>query len=198
MRRSLIPLVLLTIAFVGIVAASGDPPPRAPGDCTWIGTPARDVKTGTSGHNVLCAKPGNDFIHGAAGNDTLKAGAGRDVVVGGGGRDIVRGGSGRDRLFAVDDQGGDRVVGGAGKDQCFIDPGDQVSGCERTFRSNEPEMAGALGSSLMSVMEIVEEAEPTPTIPPPGVTVTETITQTITAQFPPCQPPPVSPPPAIC
>jgi len=194
-QRLLIPLVLLTVAFVGIVAAVSAPPPRAPNGCTWTGTPQRDVKTGTAGANVLCAKPGNDFIHGAAGNDELRAGKGKDVAVGGGGRDFVRGGKGPDRLFAVDDHGGDRINGGPGSDQCFADRGDVVLGCERTFRSNEPEMASALGSSLRSVMEIVEEIEPTPTPPPPVVTTTQT--QTIISPFPPCETPPASPPP-IC
>jgi hypothetical protein len=134
------------------------------------------VKTGTAGANVLCALPGNDFIHGAAGNDVLRAGKGRDVAVGGGGRDVLRGGGGRDRLFAVDDQGGERIIGGRGNDQCFADPGDVVFGCEQTFRSREPEMATALGQSLRSVMEIVEEVSPTPgPIPPPVVTVTDTV-----------------------
>ena len=193
MRRTLIPLVLLTVAFVGVIAASGDPPPQAPNGCTWTGTPQRDVKTGTVGANVLCAKPGNDFIHGALGNDELRAGKGEDVAVGGGGRDVVRGGAGPDRLFAVDDRGGDRIVGGPGRDQCFADPSDVVSGCEQTFRSHEPEMAGALGRSLLTVMEVVEEIEPTPTLPPP--VATETIITTITVPFPPCTPPPVSTPP---
>jgi hypothetical protein len=134
------------------------------------------VKTGTAGANILCAEPGNDFIHGAAGNDLLRAGKGRDVAVGGGGRDVLRGGRGRDRLFAVDDQGGERIIGGRGNDQCFVDPGDVAFGCEQTFRSNEPEMASALGQSLRGVMEIVEEIVPTPTLPPPPVTVTSIVT----------------------
>ena len=193
MRRTLILLVLLTVALVGIVAAGGEPPSLSPGGCTWVGTPQRDVKTGTRTNNILCAKPGDDFIHGALGNDELRAGKGKDVAVGGGGRDVVRGGRGPDRLFAVDDQGGDRVVGGPGIDQCFVDRGDSVIGCERAFRSNEPEMAGALGRSLLTVMEIAEEVAPTPTLPPPVVTVTET--DTITMPFPPCTPPPVNTPP---
>jgi hypothetical protein len=192
-RRTLIPLVLLTVAFIGVVAARGEPPHLSPGGCTWVGTPERDVKTGTRTNNVLCAKPGDDYIHGAAGNDELRAGKGKDVAVGGSGRDIIRGGPGPDRLFAVDDRGGDRIVGGPGTDQCFADRTDQVTGCERTFRSQEPEMAGALGRSLLNVMGIAEEVEPTPTMPPPVVTVTET--DTITMPFPPCTPPPTMTPP---
>jgi len=140
---------------------------------------------------VLCALPGNDYIHGAAGNDVLRAGGGRDVAVGGGGRDVVRGGGGPDRLFAVDDRGGDRVYGGPGIDQCFVDPADQVYGCERAFRSNEPEMATALSRSLLGVMEIVEDVAPTLTLPPPPI-VTETAT--VTQTFPPCVPPTTPPP----
>lgn len=163
MSRVFIPLILLTVAFVGVVAAGGDPPPRAPLHCTWVGTPERDVRTGTAGADVLCARAGDDFIHGQAGNDKLRAGRGRDVAVGGGGRDVIRGGRGNDRLFAVDDMGGERVIGGPGMDQCFADAGDQVFGCEQTFRSKEPVMAEAFGQSLRSVMEIVEAVTSTPT-----------------------------------
>jgi len=194
MSRALIPVILLTLVCFGLVVATAQP--SAPSGCTWTGTPQRDVKTGTKGPNVLCAKQGNDFTHGAAGNDEIRAGAGRDVAVGGGGRDIVRGGAGRDRLFAVDDRGGDRVAGGPGNDQCFVDAGDVVSGCERTFRSNEPEMAGAFGSSLLNVMEIVEEVSPSVTpgpIPPPTVTVTLVSPTTVT--LPPCNEGPPDPPP---
>ena len=191
--RWLLILTLLVLATAASLtfAATGGEPGRAPAPCTWTGTPARDVKTGTAGRNVLCALPGNDFVHGAGGNDVLRAGKGKDVAVGGGGRDIVRGGRGPDRLFAVDDQGGDQIIGGPGIDQCFVDRGDSVTGCERAFRSNEPEMASALGQSLRGVMEIVEEIIPTPTIPPPIVTVTDTIT----VPFPPCTPPPAGSPP---
>jgi Ca2+-binding RTX toxin-like protein len=181
-------VVLATLASLALAAPGGEPG-RAPSPCTWTGTITRDVKTGTAGRNVLCARRGNDFIHGAAGNDVLRAGKGRDVAVGGGGRDVVRGGPGPDRLFAVDDQGGDRVYGGPGIDQCFADPADQVYGCERAFRSNEPEMATALGQSLRGVMEIVEEIAPTTTVPPPVSTVTDTIT------LPPCNEGPPEPPP---
>jgi hypothetical protein len=188
MRWALILLIAATIASFAFAAIGGESA-RAPSPCTWTGTPERDVKTGTAGANVLCAEPGNDFIHGAAGNDLLRAGKGRDVVVGGGGRDVLHGGRGRDRLFAVDDQGGERIIGGRGNDQCFVDPGDVVFGCEQTFRSNEPEMAGALGQSLRSVMEIVEEVTVSPTVAPPPVIVTSTIT------LPPCNQGPPEPPP---
>jgi hypothetical protein len=145
---------------------------------------------------VLCARPGDDFIHGAAGNDILRAGKGRDVVVGGDGRDVLRGGRGRDRLFAVDDQGGERVIGGPGNDQCFADRGDVMLECEQTFRSNEPEMAGALGQSLRVVMGIVEGVTSTTTPPPPPViTATATVTQTQTVP-PNCGGHPAPPP--IC
>lgn len=183
MRWLLIPLVLVTVAALAF-AANGDPP-QVRSACTWTGTNVRDVKTGSPGDDVLCALPGNDYIHGRAGADRLRAGDGRDVAVGGGGRDIIRGGRGPDRLFAVDDRGGDKVIGGPGDDQCFADSGDTVFGCERPFLSDEPAMAEALSQSLGQVMEIIE-LEPTPTIPP----VTVTITQTRTVSFPPCSPPP--------
>ena len=170
MRRAVVLLAAASLVLVGLVVANSAP--KAPG-CTWVGTPERDVKTGTEGSNVLCSEAGNDFVHGRGGNERIRAGAGRDVAVGGGGRDILRGGRGRDRLFAVDDAGGERVIGGAGIDQCFIDPGDVTFGCEHTFRSNEATMATALAQSLGTVMEIVE-AVPTPTpvpIPPPVTTI---------------------------
>lgn len=187
--RVLILLAAASLILVGVVVAQSQP--RAPTGCTWTGTPQRDVKTGTAGRNVLCALNGNDFLHGRAGDDRLEGGRGRDTVVGGGGRDILHGGKGRDRLFAVDDRPRENVVGGPGFDQCFVDPGDRVSGCERTFRSNEPEMAGALGQSLGAVMEIVEAVTPTPApIPPPTVTITQIIT------LPDCEGHPAPPP--IC
>jgi len=195
MRWTLISLVVLATVASLALAAPGGEPGRAPSPCTWTGTITRDVKTGTAGVNVLCSLPGNDFIHGAGGNDVLRAGGGRDVAVGGGGRDVLRGGKGPDRLFGVDDSGGDRLIGGPGVDQCFADRGDVVFGCDRTFRSNEPEMATALSRSLRGVMEIVEEVVPTPTLPPPVVTTTATSTATITVPFPPCELPPASPPP---
>jgi hypothetical protein len=191
-------VVLATVASLALAAPGGEPG-RAPSPCTWTGTITRDVKTGTAGVNVLCARRGNDFIHGAGGNDVLRAGAGRDLAVGGGGRDVVHGGKGPDRLLGVDDNGGDRLIGGPGTDQCFADRGDVVFGCEQTFRSQEPEMAIALAHSLRTVMEIVEEIEPTPTptptLPPPIVTATATVTATIVSPFPPCELPPASPPP---
>jgi Ca2+-binding RTX toxin-like protein len=186
-RWLLIPVILATVVSVALIAR-GDPP-RAPAACTWTGTAERDVKTGTADHNELCSKAGNDFIHGQGGNDVLRAGEGRDVAVGGGGRDVVRGGAGPDRLFAVDDHGGDWVYGGPGVDQCFVDPGDQLYGCDRAFRSNEPEMATALAQSLGSVMEIIEAVTPSLTIPPPVVTITSTIV------LPPCNNGPPDPPP---
>ena len=168
--RAVILVAVLTLGAFGVVAFAQTP--KAP-DCTWVGTPTRDVKTGTSGANVLCPLGGGDFVHGKAGNDVVKASAGRDTIVGGGGRDRLFGGGGRDRIFAVDDRGGELVVGGPGVDQCFIDPSDRTRGCEHTFRSNEPEMATALAVVVGSVMEIAEEL-PTVTpgpIPPPVITI---------------------------
>jgi RTX calcium-binding nonapeptide repeat (4 copies) len=185
-RRNVILLALCTIAGVALVAVQPSAS-QTKSDCTWVGTPSRDVKTGTRGRNILCAKGGSDFLHGQRGNDQVRGGQGRDTVVGGGGRDVVRGGKGSDRLFAVDDRGGEEVNGGRGRDQCFVDPGDRVSGCEETFRSNEPEMAAALGQSLAEVMQIAEA------LPSPAVTVTATITTTIT--LPPCGDGPPDPPP---
>jgi hypothetical protein len=190
-RRTLIisAVGLLILGGMALVASS------VPSDCTWLGTSERDVKTGTAGPNILCARGGDDFLHGRGGRDRIRAGPGQDSVVGGGGRDVLKGGGGPDKLFAVDDRGGERIVGGAGIDRCFVDPGDHVFGCERTFRSDEPQMAGAFGSSLGTVMNIIEEG--LPPIPGPTATVTQpAITVTQTVPFPPCSPPPdVVPPP---
>ena len=181
MRRYLVPLVLVaTVCAVTIVAYGQSTAPAVPQRCTWVGTITRNVKTGTAGNNILCSLNGRDYLHGAGGNDEVIAGKGRDTAIGGKGRDILQGNSGRDKLFAVDGRGGDKVSGGPGVDQCFIDPGYQVTGCEEVFRSQEPQMAGALGSSLLQVMEIVEES---PTVAP-GSTVTQTLTQTITTAVP--------------
>ena len=55
-------------------------------------------------------------------------------------------------------------------------------------------MAGAFGSSLGTVMHIIEEG--LPPIPGPTATVTQAVTVTQTVPFPPCSPPPdVVPPP---
>jgi hypothetical protein len=185
-RTLIISLVGLLILGGMVVTASS----QVPSDCTWVGTSSRDVKTGSSGPNILCAKGGNDFLHGRSGRDKLRAGPGKDTVVGGGGKDVLKGGTGNDKLFAVDDQGGETIVGGAGEDRCFVDGGDHVFGCERLFRSDEPQMAGAYDSSLGTVMTIIEQGlppiEPTVTVTQPPVTVTET--QVVS--FPPCSPPP--------
>ena len=189
MSRALIVVTVATLTMLGLVGVVRS---QTPGPCTWIGTPERDVKTGTAAANVLCSLAGNDFVHAKAGNDVIRAGAGRDTIVGGSGKDTLRGGKGRDRLFAVDDRGGELLVGGRGIDQCFADPGDRTRGCERTFRSDEPEMATALDSSLGTVMSIVEEGlppiEPTVTVTQPPVTIVTTVTHT--ASFPACSPPP--------
>jgi RTX calcium-binding nonapeptide repeat (4 copies) len=187
-RWTLILLALCTLAAVAFVASA------KPSGCTWTGTPHRDIKTGSGFQDELCSKGGPDFIHGAGGNDSLEGGNGRDVAVGGGGRDQLYGGKGNDRLFAVDDRGGEKIYGGPGVDQCFVDPADQVSGCERTFRSTEVQMAQALSRSLQTVMEVAEN----------GATVTETITigatippvtVTKTVTLPPCNQGPPEPPP---
>lgn len=197
MQRTLIGLTVLTVLVMGFVVAAQ---PRAPATkCTWKGNSGRDVKTGTPRRNVLCSVRGNDFIHGAAGNDLLKAGPGRDVAVGAEGRDVLKGGNGRDRLFAVDDQGGELVIGGRGVDQCFVDLGDQVRGCERTFRGLSLQEVNALEQVAFEVMEIIEleiptiTPIPTPTLPPPVVTITRTRTRTVT--LPPCNEGPPDPPP---
>jgi hypothetical protein len=187
MQRTLI-ITLVGLLILGGMALTASS--QIPSDCTWVGTTERDVKTGTSGPNILCALGGDDFLHGRGGRDRIRAGAGQDSVVGGKGRDILKGGAGPDKLFSVDERGGERIVGGAGIDRCFVDPGDHVFGCERLFRSDEPQMAGAYDSSLGTVMTIIEGGlppiEPTVTVTQPAVTVTETET----VNFPPCSPPP--------
>jgi hemolysin type calcium-binding protein len=191
-------LIGLTVAsLLGVALVVSAQPNKAPGRCTQTGTAGRDIMRGRSIADVLCARRGDDFLHGADGDDLLRAGRDADVAVGAGGRDVLRGGRGNDRLFAVDDRGGERVVGGPGRDQCFTDRGDQVFGCERTFRGLAPSVVHGLERVAFQVMGIALEV-PTITLPPPPVgtvTVVETTVVTVTVPFPPCTPPPNSPPP---
>jgi Ca2+-binding RTX toxin-like protein len=192
-RRLLIALTVLTVATFGLVAASS-----APANCTKTGTSSRNVLAGTRNRDVICAGGGNDYVAGLSGADTLKGGAGNDTMVGGPGQDRLFGAGGRDKLFTVDDAPGDSISGGAGRDKCFTDPGDTVTGCERTFRAASIATAKALSAAFGGEASLAEDllAEvPTVTVivsgptGPPGPPGTG---------FPPCTPPPNIPPEPLC
>jgi predicted Fe-Mo cluster-binding NifX family protein len=79
-----------------------------------IGTPHRDILTGTSKGENINGLGGNDTIKGLGGNDRIQAGSGNDIVDGGAGNDTLGGGDGDDRLNGGD--GDDQVGGGRGND----------------------------------------------------------------------------------
>lgn len=192
MRRLLIPLAL-TVAAVSLVVVSAAPSPA----CRDEGTAGRDVIAGGRGPDVICALGGDDYVHGDGGNDVVRGGSGNDALVSGKGRDKLYGGSGNDRLFAVDDRPRDLVVGGPGNDQCFVDRGDKARGCEQVFRGHSITIRqfNALSAAFFGGLSLAEELIAEVTLPPPAVTVTQTVTRT--ASFPPCTPPP-SETPAPC
>jgi uncharacterized repeat protein (TIGR01451 family) len=86
------------------------------------GTPsAGGVKTiGDRGPNTIAGTSGDDVLCGAGGDDRLRGGAGRD---------ILRGGTGNDVIYARDG-GRDLIDCGAGRDVAYVDPSDEVRGCE--------------------------------------------------------------------
>lgn len=186
MRWTLIALFAGTLLTVGFVATR---PQSVPSNCTRVGTPNRDIMTGTPGPDKLCALEGDDYLHGDGGRDVLKSGMGNDTAVGAGGRDVIRGGRGNDRLFAVDDRGGERVIGGKGQDQCFADRGDVVFGCEQTFRGLNLQVVRALTRTAFNLMQIADVIPTTTIILPP-------VTQTIIVPGPDCSGHPAPPP--IC
>jgi hypothetical protein len=184
MRRSVaiaIVLFLFTITIVAVVVLRSQDSKaiaRIPDNCNIVGTSGRDIKTGNNSGQKFCLLPGNDYAHGKGGNDIIKAGGGDDTSIGGKGLDKIQGGGGNDQLFSVDERGGDKVVGGTGVDRCYVDLGDQTFGCNKVFFGFSPQLARALEANLFSVMSIAEGVIETPsvTIPPPGVTITKTVT----------------------
>ncbi len=116
-----------------------------------VGTPRRDVLTGTvladrlfglGGNDVLAGAGGGDLLDGGSGNDRLFGGRGNDRLVGRSGRDLLDGGAGRDVFLAGD---GDDVVRsrdglreilrcGAGRDIAIADRRDLAVACERVVR----------------------------------------------------------------
>ena len=198
MQRLLIAATVLTLATFGLVAANS-----APGDCTKTGSTSRDVLAGTRGRDVLCSKGGNDYVAGLAGPDILKGDGGNDTMVGGPGADRLFGAAGRDKLFTVDDRPGDTINGGPGRDKCFTDPGDAVTGCERTFRGASIVTAKALSAAFGGQGSLAEElidAVPVPTVTvigPPGPSGPPGPTGPV-GNFPPCTPPPNIEPEPLC
>jgi len=52
--------------------------------------------------------------------------------------DVLYGGRGADTLITLDGDANDTVFGGAGEDTCYVDPGDNVYGCEHVFTTAPP------------------------------------------------------------
>lgn len=169
MRWLVLGLVLVSLGAVLAAAA-----PKAT-SCTEIGTPARDIMAGTAGKDVLCARGGGDYLAGGGKRDVLRGDGGADAIVGGRGPDRLLGQAGDDKLFAVDGSAGDTLDGGPGIDSCYADPGDRVSGCERTFRGASVAGTNQLSSAFLGQGSLAEQLITTPTVPPP-VVVTVTVT----------------------
>jgi hypothetical protein len=87
--------------------------PNLPGP-HFIGTPGRDVLTGTAGPDVICGGGGKDSIRGRGGDDVLIGGRRRDRLIGARGNDLIRAGAARDLLRGGG--GSDRLLGGPGRD----------------------------------------------------------------------------------
>jgi Ca2+-binding RTX toxin-like protein len=105
-------------------------PPRAQPGCAgvkgsvYVGTAARNSRTGVKGTDVMFGLGGNDTLRGAGGLDCLYGGAGNDVLRGDSGADRLFGEAGNDRLDGLSGNdrlsgagGGDRLNGGAGDDR---------------------------------------------------------------------------------
>jgi hypothetical protein len=85
---------------------------------TIVGSPGRDVITGTRENDVIATLGGRDTVKGLDGDDVICVGAGHDVVNGGKGDDTVIGGDGPDRLKGA---GGESLlIGGKGDDHLFL------------------------------------------------------------------------------
>ena len=117
------------------VAGPAAPPPavvpvtRAQPGClgvkgtTWVGTSARNVRSGGRGTDIMFGLGGHDALRGQAGLDCIYGGDGRDLLYGAAGNDRLFGGTGADRLDgqagndrASGQSGNDRLYGGAGND----------------------------------------------------------------------------------
>lgn len=101
-------------------------------------------------------------------------------------------------MFAVDGKANDVVNGGKGEDLCFADRGDILRGCERQFRGASIQQANSMAAAFNGGLGLVDELlaiAPTPTLPPPVVTITAVVTRTRTVTLPPCNEGPPDPPP---
>ena len=131
-------------------------PPKAPTQpgCTtikgalYVGTPARNVRNGSTKTDIMFGLAGNDVLRGAAGVDCLYGGVGADLLRGGSGADRMFGGTGNDRVEGLsgNDQvngqsGNDRLVGGTGNDTLA-----GAAGVDRLIdRSGRDRLSGGAG-----------------------------------------------------
>lgn len=100
MKRSILPLLLLTLSNLVPTAAAEAAPRRCFGrEATLTGTSGDDVIRGTQGRDVIVALGGGDRVYSGDGEDLVCAGAGHDLVRSGARTDLVRGASGRDRIY---------------------------------------------------------------------------------------------------
>ena len=85
---------------------------------TIVGSPGRDVITGTRADDVIAARGGRDTVRGLDGDDVICGDDGHDVVNGGKGDDTLMGGHDPDRLAGA---GGENLlIGGNGDDDLFL------------------------------------------------------------------------------
>jgi Kelch motif/RTX calcium-binding nonapeptide repeat (4 copies) len=64
---------------------------------TTVGTPSRDLLSGSDGRDVIASLGGPDAVKGGEGADLLCGGGSEDRLAGGPGKDRLHGGAGRDR-----------------------------------------------------------------------------------------------------
>lgn len=82
-----------------------------------VGTPGKDVLTGTKRSETFLGLGGNDRFNGRGGKDRACGGKGKDTLIGGPGDDRLSGEAGADLLSGG--QGSDRCIGGPGRDRAI-------------------------------------------------------------------------------
>jgi Ca2+-binding RTX toxin-like protein len=82
-----------------------------------VGTPGKDVLTGTKKSETFLGLGGNDRFNGRGGKDRACGGKGKDTLIGGPGDDRLSGEAGDDLLSGG--EGSDRCIGGPGRDRAI-------------------------------------------------------------------------------
>jgi uncharacterized surface protein with fasciclin (FAS1) repeats len=80
-----------------------------------LGTPTKQIESGTRNDDVLYGGGANDRLFAGAGDDIVLGGAGKDKLAGWFGDDWIIGGAGADKIRG--NFGDDTMIGGAGKDK---------------------------------------------------------------------------------